>query len=50
MSEKNPKFDDKNMRCLICGATHGVIHKYELNICRRCFRENAEDIGFKVYC
>ncbi|MBD3262378.1 MAG: 30S ribosomal protein S14, partial [Candidatus Altiarchaeales archaeon] len=24
-----------------------LIHKYGLNICRRCFREVAESIGFR---
>ncbi|MEA1924466.1 MAG: 30S ribosomal protein S14 [Candidatus Altiarchaeota archaeon] len=49
MSKKNPKSDVKNLRCSICGAKKGLIHKYGLHICRRCFRENAERIGFKVY-
>lgn len=38
-----------NLRCSICGAHDGVIHKYGLNICRRCFREVAPHIGFKKY-
>ena len=29
-----------------CKNTHGLIRKYGLNLCRRCFREHAEDIGF----
>ncbi|QDZ24518.1 ribosomal protein S29 [Chloropicon primus] len=33
--------------CRVCGSHHGVIRKYGLNICRRCFRENAKDIGFR---
>jgi hypothetical protein len=31
----------------VCKNTHGLIRKYGLNICRRCFREYANDIGFK---
>lgn len=29
-----------------CKNSHGLIRKYGLNLCRRCFREHAEDIGF----
>ncbi len=31
----------------ICAARQGLIRKYGLNVCRRCFRERANDIGFK---
>jgi ribosomal protein S14 len=34
-------------KCRICSSTHGLIRKYGLNLCRRCFRERAEQIGFK---
>lgn len=34
-------------KCSLCGTTRGVIKKYELNICRRCFRLNATKLGFK---
>jgi hypothetical protein len=30
----------------ICKHSAGLIRKYELNICRQCFREKAKDIGF----
>jgi len=33
--------------CRVCGNVHGVIHKYRMNICRRCFRERAQAIGFE---
>jgi len=46
-SEKNPRMDVKNQLCTVCGTNKGLIHKYGLNICRRCFREVAESIGFK---
>ena len=29
-----------------CNNHHGLIRKYGLNLCRRCFREHASDIGF----
>ncbi|HEX54583.1 MAG: 30S ribosomal protein S14 [Candidatus Altiarchaeales archaeon] len=49
MQKKNMKIDARNLRCPVCGTTRGLIHKYGLNICRRCFREKAESIGFKKY-
>lgn len=30
----------------MCGNKWGIIRKYNLNICRQCFREYAKDIGF----
>ncbi len=42
-------FDARNLVCSVCGARHGVIHKYGLEICRRCFKEVAESIGFTKY-
>ncbi|HIE34027.1 MAG TPA: 30S ribosomal protein S14 [Candidatus Altiarchaeales archaeon] len=49
MQKKNKKFDAKNLVCSVCGTHRGIIHKYGLEICRRCFRENAQSIGFKKY-
>ena len=46
-SKRNAKADNKNLKCSVCGATRGLIHKYGLNTCRRCFREVAAQIGFK---
>lgn len=36
-------------KCRICGTSRGVIRSYGLCICRRCFREVAEEIGFIKY-
>ncbi|MEM1688871.1 MAG: 30S ribosomal protein S14 [Candidatus Anstonellales archaeon] len=36
-------------KCKICGTTRGLIRKYGMYICRRCFREHAEKLGFKKY-
>lgn len=33
--------------CRICGTSRGLIRKYGLNVCRRCFREVGEKLGFK---
>jgi ribosomal protein S14 len=46
---KNEKFNARNLRCTVCGTNKGLIHKYGLNICRRCFREDAYSIGFRKY-
>ena len=31
----------------VCSNSHGIIRKYGLSICRRCFRQYAKDIGFQ---
>ena len=36
-------------RCRMCGTTRAFIGKYNLNLCRRCFRDYAQKIGFKKY-
>ena len=33
-------------RSRVCSNGHAIIRKYGLNICRQCFREYANDIGF----
>ena len=44
------KFKGKGLRkCRICGTSRGVIRSHYLFICRRCFREAAEKIGFSKY-
>ncbi|MBW3023299.1 30S ribosomal protein S14 [Candidatus Woesearchaeota archaeon] len=35
--------------CQRCGRTGGHISKYGLNVCRHCFREIAQDLGFKKF-
>lgn len=35
--------------CKVCGNHWGLIRKYQLNVCRQCFREYAKDIGFIKY-
>lgn len=44
------KFKGRGRRvCRNCGNSRGLIRKYSLNVCRRCFRELAENIGFRKY-
>ncbi|RLN94004.1 hypothetical protein BBJ28_00013654 [Nothophytophthora sp. Chile5] len=43
----HPRNYGKDSRhCRVCKTTRGLIRKYHLNMCRRCFRERANDIGF----
>lgn len=34
----------------VCKHTAGLIRKYDLNLCRQCFREKSKDIGFNKVC
>ncbi len=43
------KFGETTKKCARCGRTGGHIQKYRLGICRQCFRENANELGFKQY-
>ena len=36
-------------KCERCGRYGAHIKSYGLNLCRHCFREIAEDIGFEKY-
>ncbi|RLG18176.1 30S ribosomal protein S14 [Candidatus Micrarchaeota archaeon] len=36
-------------KCRFCGSARGLVRRYGLNICRRCFREIGEEIGFRKY-
>ncbi|MBS7652079.1 MAG: 30S ribosomal protein S14 [Candidatus Bathyarchaeia archaeon] len=50
MSErKEKKYGRGSRQCRRCGAHDGLIRRYDLNLCRRCFREVAEALGFKKY-
>ena len=37
----------KSTYCKNCGNNKGMIHRYGINLCRRCFKELAEKVGFK---
>jgi small subunit ribosomal protein S14 len=36
-------------KCERCGRFGAHLGQYNLNLCRQCFREIAEEIGFKKY-
>ncbi|QGN06015.1 30S ribosomal protein S14 [Halorhabdus sp. CBA1104] len=35
--------------CQRCGRKQGLVGKYDMYLCRQCFREIARDMGFKKY-
>lgn len=47
---KEREFGKGQSKCRRCGRTgRGIINKYGLKLCRQCFREIAEELGFKKY-
>ncbi len=46
---KDRKFGIAKYKCTRCGRYGAHIQKYGLHLCRQCFREIAEKIGFKKY-
>lgn len=35
--------------CRRCGRKQGLVGKYDIFLCRQCFREIAPKMGFKKY-
>lgn len=46
---KPRKFGKGSRYCRRCGQYGALIQKYDLMLCRQCFREVASKIGFKKY-
>ena len=46
---KDRKFGIACKKCENCGRQGGHVGQYGLNLCRQCFRELAEELGFKKY-
>ncbi len=46
---KDRKIGIASKKCNQCGRFGAHIKSYGLNLCRHCFREIAEEIGFKKY-
>ncbi len=46
---KERKIGITTKRCERCGRFGAHISSYGINLCRHCFRETAEEIGFKKY-
>jgi len=36
-------------QCQRCGREQGLVGKYDIWLCRQCFREISRDMGFKKY-
>ena len=41
------KYGKGSKKCVRCGSMDGIVRKYKLYYCRRCFREVAKAIGFR---
>jgi small subunit ribosomal protein S29e len=48
-NEKMKKRTAGVRECRICGTRKGMIRKYRLGICRRCFKDRAKDLGWEKY-
>jgi small subunit ribosomal protein S14 len=46
---KQRKFGIAAKKCENCGRFGARVGQYGINLCRHCFREMAEDLGFKKY-
>ena len=46
---KDRKSGIASQKCRRCGRYGAHLGQYNLNLCRQCFREIAEEIGFKKY-
>lgn len=46
---KDRKIGINVKKCEKCGRVGAHISSYGLHLCRHCFREIAEEIGFKKY-
>lgn len=46
---KTRKTGIASKKCERCGRFGAHISSYGLNLCRQCFRDIAEEIGFKKY-
>lgn len=46
---KERKFGIAGKKCQRCGRFGAHISQYGLHLCRQCFREIAEELGFQKY-
>ncbi|MDO8624676.1 MAG: 30S ribosomal protein S14 [Candidatus Diapherotrites archaeon] len=42
---RSPKL--KEYHCRICNGQRGMVRKYGILLCRRCFKDNAIKLGFR---
>ncbi len=46
---KERKMGIAAQKCKRCGRFGAHLNQYEIHLCRQCFREIAEEIGFNKY-
>jgi len=39
----------QTLACRRCERKQGLVGKYDINLCRQCFREVAREMGFRKY-
>jgi len=49
MERSNKKFGRGANACKRCGRKQGLVRKYDIYLCRQCFREIAYNMGFEKY-
>ncbi|AFV23340.1 MAG: 30S ribosomal protein S14 [Methanolobus sp.] len=49
MVETTKTFGHGANECKRCGRKQGLVRKYDIFLCRHCFREIAHDMGFEKY-
>ncbi|PSP54820.1 30S ribosomal protein S14 [Halobacteriales archaeon QS_1_67_19] len=47
--EHASKRTDQLEECQRCGRKQGLVGKYDIWLCRQCFREVARSMGFRKY-
>lgn len=47
--EHATKRTEQRESCQRCGRKQGLVGKYDIWLCRQCFREIARDMGFRKY-
>jgi small subunit ribosomal protein S14 len=46
---KDRKFGIAAQKCENCGRFGARVGQYNINLCRQCFRELANELGFRKY-
>ena len=50
ITKRKPRKYGKGARwCKRCGSYNAMVRSYDINLCRRCFREVAVQLGFQKY-
>ncbi|MEF8826472.1 MAG: 30S ribosomal protein S14 [Halapricum sp.] len=47
--EQAAKRTEQMETCQRCGREQGLVGKYDIWLCRQCFREISRDMGFEKY-